>query len=99
MKVLAEQMHRRPEAVRKNLVGLAVVVGHKQIQRTTTTEAPTEDLLTHEEALKLLAGALHALQVPGQDKLELQRLRILVNAFRVMFYSCSHLIFGFKYAS
>ena len=66
MKVLAEQMHRRPEAVRKNLVGLAVVVGHKQIQRTTITEAPTKDLLTHEEALKLLAGAYMPFECLGK---------------------------------
>jgi hypothetical protein len=37
-------------------------------------------LLTHEEALKLLAGALQTLRKSGLEKLELQRLRILVDA-------------------
>ena len=36
--------------------------------------------MTHEEALKVLAGALDVLRKPGQDKIELQRLRILVDA-------------------
>jgi len=42
-----------------------------------------KDLLTHEEALKALAPALALLRQPGQDRLELQRLRILVDAVQV----------------
>jgi hypothetical protein len=61
---------------------MAVVVSKQKFQRTTTTEIKSKDLLTHEEALKLLAGAIKSLQQPGQDKLELQRLRILVDAIQ-----------------
>jgi len=50
--------------------------------RTTTTAIADRELLTHEETLKLLAGVLAALREPGQDRLELQRLRILVNALQ-----------------
>ena len=47
---------------------------------TTTTAIVSKDVLTHEQAVKILAGAIEALRKPGQDKLELQRLRILVDA-------------------
>ena len=47
---------------------------------TTTTAIVSKDILTHEEAVKILAGAIEALRESGQDKLELQRLRILVDA-------------------
>ena len=61
-------------------MGLRVVVDAPR-KRVTTTPVPLgKGLLTHEEALKVLAGAIEALRKPGQDKLELQRLRILVDA-------------------
>ena len=49
---------------------------------TTTTVRFNEDLLTHGQALKVLAGAIQLLREPGQDKLELQRLRGLVDAMQ-----------------
>ena len=64
-------------------LGVLVVVKQKSQKSKTTTTASvplSKDLLTHEQALKVLAGALQALRKPGQDKLELQRLRILVDA-------------------
>ena len=60
---------------------LGVVEVERKIS-STTTAVTSRELLTHEEALKLLAGALAALQEPDQDRLELQRLRILVNALQ-----------------
>jgi hypothetical protein len=81
--VLAKELNRKPEAVRKKLERLGVVGLSPRINRTTTTEvALSKGLLTHEEALKLLLGAVDALTKPGQDKLELQRLRILVDALQ-----------------
>jgi len=59
---------------------MGVVVVKQKIQRTTTTETKSKGLWTHEQALKILVGVLEALRQPGQDKLELQRLRILVEA-------------------
>jgi len=78
--VLAKELDRKPSAVEKKLKRMGVVVGKKRRQKTTTTVIKSKDLLTHEQALKILAGALEALRKPGQDKLELQRLRILVDA-------------------
>jgi len=78
--VLAKELDRKPSAVEKKLKRMGVVVGKKRRQKTTTTVIKSKDLLTHEQALKILAGALEALRKLGQDKLELQRLRILVDA-------------------
>ena len=80
--VLAKELGRKPRAVLAKLNRLGVVVAKQKIQRTTTTEVTDKDLLTHEQALKVLAGAVQLLQQPGQDKLELQRLRILVDALQ-----------------
>ena len=54
---------------------MGVVVSKQKFQKLTTTAVPAAGLLTHEEALKILAGALELLRKPGQEKLELQRLR------------------------
>jgi len=82
LNVLAKELGRKPLAVERKLQRMAVVVSKQKFQKTTTTEIKGKDLLTHEEALKLLAGAIESLQQPGQDKLELQRLRILVDAIQ-----------------
>ena len=42
-----------------------------------------KSLLTHEQALKILVAALDLLKQPGLEKVELQRLRILVDAVHV----------------
>jgi len=85
LKDLAKAFNRQKEAIRMKLnrLGVEVVVRQKlQKPRTTTSELLPANILTHEQALKLLAGALTQLQQPGQDKLELQRLRILVDALQ-----------------
>ena len=78
--VLAKMLDRKPLGVEKKLRRMGVVVGKRRIQKTTTTVPVSRDLLTHEQALKILAGAIEALRKPDQDKLELQRLRVLVDA-------------------
>ncbi|MDH5782049.1 MAG: hypothetical protein OEZ35_00060 [Candidatus Bathyarchaeota archaeon] len=78
--VLAKELNRKPLGVKRKLQRMGVVVGQKKIQRTTTTTIESRGLLTHEQAIKILAGAIEALRKSGQDKLELQRLRILVDA-------------------
>jgi len=77
--VLAKELNRKPLGVKRKLERMGVVVGKSTGQRTTTTAIVDKGLLTHEQALKILAGAIEALRKPGQDKLELQRLRILVD--------------------
>jgi len=77
--VLAKELGRKPRAIEMKLKRMGVVVV-KQAASTTTTAIADKGLLTHEQALKILVGALETLREPGLDKLELQRLRILVNA-------------------
>jgi len=79
--VLGKELGRTSRAIEMKLQRLGVVEVGRKIS-STTTAVTSRELLTHEEALKLLAGALEALQEPGQDRLELQRLRILVNALQ-----------------
>lgn len=60
-----------------------VVVGKTPQEKrlpTTTTEIRLKKIVTHEEAICILAGAIDALKRPDFDNLELQRLRILVDA-------------------
>ena len=79
--VLAKELGRKPRAVEMKLQRMGVVVVEKKLH-TTTTVALSKNLFTHEEALKVLAGAVELLRQPGHDKLELQRLRILVDALQ-----------------
>mgnify|MGYP006267896403 FL=1 len=59
--ILSHELGRKPEAVRMKLQRLgAVVVDQQRIRRTTTTVALSGELLSHEEALKLLAGTARA---------------------------------------
>jgi hypothetical protein len=81
IQVMAERFNLKPDAIRMKLKRLGVVVQQKK-QRTTTRELVPNELKTHEEALKILVGAIEALRKPGLDKLELQRLRILVDSIQ-----------------
>jgi len=79
---MARAFNCKPDAIRKKLdrLGLKVVVQKSQKTWTTTSTLLPKDVITHEQALRVLAGALETLKQPGLDKLELQRLRILVDA-------------------
>lgn len=81
IEILTEAFNLTPDAIRKKIerIGLKVVVQKPQKRRTTTSVLPA-DIITHEQALSILASALEHLKQPGLDKLELQRLRILVDA-------------------
>jgi hypothetical protein len=68
------------------LNGLGFVVAKQNFQRTTATEVADKDLLTHEQSLKVLAGAVELFRKLGQDMLELQRLRVLVDAVQTYDY-------------
>jgi hypothetical protein len=72
LKVLSEKVKRPEGAVREKLkrMGLRVVVEAPR-KKVTTTPVPLEGLLTHEEALKVLAGVLAKLREPCQDKVEI----------------------------
>jgi len=77
-KVLGKELGRTQRAIEMKLTRLGVVEVERKIS-STTTAVKSRDLLTHEETLKILAGALEALREPGLDRLELQRLRILAD--------------------
>lgn len=79
MDILAREIGRPPSAIRKKLKRMGVVVSPKT-SAVTTTAIADKDLLTHEQALKLLAGTLEALRKPDLDKVEITRLRALVEA-------------------
>ena len=78
---MAKELNRTPGAVAKKAERLQLSSGTQR--QTTTTSVPLDkNLLTHEQALKILCSALHTLRQPGLDKLELQRLRILVDTIQ-----------------
>ncbi|MDH5780691.1 MAG: hypothetical protein OEZ29_08890 [Candidatus Bathyarchaeota archaeon] len=64
--MLGKELGRTPRAIEMKLQRLGVVEVGRKIS-STTTAVTSRDLLTHEEALKLLAGALEALREPGLD--------------------------------
>lgn len=81
IEILTQAFNISPDAIRKKIerIGLKVVLQKPQKRWTTTSVLPA-DIITHEQALRILSSALEHLKQPGLDKLELQRLRILVDA-------------------
>ena len=76
--VLAKELGRTSGAVAKKVERLSLYPS----PRTTTSVPIGEDLLTHEQALKILCSALHTLRQSDLGRLELQRLRILVDTIQ-----------------
>ena len=76
--VLAKELGRTSGAVAKKVERLSLYPS----PRTTTSVPLSEDLLTHEQALKILCSALHTLRQSDLGRLELQRLRILVDTIQ-----------------
>jgi len=82
-KVIAAELHRSEGAIRQKCrrLGLEVVVGKKpQKPRTTTSTLLPSDIVTHEQVLRVLAGAMKKAAEPGLDKFEIMRLKVLVDA-------------------
>jgi len=71
-------MRRTPRAIEMKLKRRGVVV-KQEFSRTTTTAIRSKGRFAREKTLKSLAGAIEVVRKPGQDRLELQRLRILVD--------------------
>jgi len=80
--VLAKKVKRSKGGVREKLkrMGLLVVVKSPRKKVTTTSVSLGKDFLTHEKVLQVLAGAITKAGEPGLDKVEIMRLRILVDA-------------------
>ena len=80
---MAQAFNRKPDAIRIKLsrLGLKVVVRKKSRKpRTTTSKLVPGDLLTHEKVLRVLTGAIKKAGEPGLDKVEIMRLKVLVDA-------------------
>ena len=91
--ILAVRLKRKPEAVRKKLRRLGLVVGREQTARTTTSSVRItdkreeldipKDLLTVEEALQMQMKALNNLQKPNLPRLEIMRLRAIIDGVKI----------------
>ena len=86
VRVIAKILGKTRDCVHMKIarLGVEVVVEEKNVQSTTTTTAAElvlpEELPSFEEALKILAAAMNALKTPGLGKLEILRLRGLIQA-------------------
>jgi len=84
---LAEYFHRSQEAIRLKLKRMGLALPQRTqvtLGSTTTLPAikPAQELLTMEEMLKLLLGALKQLQGPGVSSAEIKRCRTIVSTAR-----------------
>jgi hypothetical protein len=85
--VIAVKLNRQPDAVlikcKRLKLKLEVVVAKSYTTTTTTTSLVLpKELLSVEEALKILAGALKASCKSGLDKVEVQRLQVVATLAR-----------------
>lgn len=76
---LAKKLDRPELAIDQKLRRMGLVVINTRRKITTTSVLP-KGLLTHEEALKILSGALQKLTEKDLDRTELDRLATLVDA-------------------
>jgi len=82
-KILAEKIGRNPLGVQRKVERMSLGGGRKKSARKPTTSAAItlgKDLFTHEKVLKVLVGAIEKAGEPGLDKLEIMRLKVLVDA-------------------
>ena len=93
--ILAAQLSRKPEAVRKKLARMGLVVGHeKKNAGTTTTKEETEtetrarlniprELPTIEETLKLQVSAVNALTKSNISKIDIGRFKAIIQGTKI----------------
>ena len=93
--ILAAQLNRKPEAVRKKLVRMGLVVGQeKKNGETTTTREETEqetrvrlnipkELPTIEETLKLQVSAVNALRKGNITKTDIARFKTIIQGTKI----------------
>ena len=83
---IAVKLGKTPEAVRAKMKRLSLEVVDKhslQPRLSTTTAILPENLISLEEALKMLSGALKAACQPGLTKVEVQRLQVVAALARI----------------
>jgi hypothetical protein len=81
LEVVAAELKRTSDAVKKKCKRLGLEVVGAKGYRTTTLKLPKE-LPSVEEALKILAGALEKASECGLDKVEVQRLQVIATLAR-----------------
>jgi len=74
---IAETLGRRPGAVKQKMKRLGLLVVEKPRGRTTTRAILPADLFTHEQVLKILAGAMSHSHDLNLDMVEINRLNTL----------------------
>ena len=83
--LIAHELKKTVGAIRRKIerLGLEVVVQKPTGSRTTTSNSVLpEELISAEDALKMLVGALKAACQPGLDKIEVQRLQVVATLAR-----------------
>lgn len=82
---IAVKLGKTPEAVRAKMKRLSLVVDKHSLQPrlSTTTAILPENLISLEEALKMLSGALKAACQAGLTKVEVQRLQVVAALARI----------------
>ena len=82
LNIIAPKMKKSKQAIRRKIERLGLeVVGQKPVDsRTTTSNAVLpHELISMEEALKMLVGALKMACTTGLSKVEVQRLQVVAN--------------------
>ncbi len=82
LNVIAAKLGRRPEAVEIKLRRSNIEVVVPKGETTTTSLQLPKELISVEEALKILAGALIKAQDSGLDPVEVQRLKVIATLTR-----------------
>jgi len=86
LEVIASKIGKSRAAIKMKMrrLGLEVVVQKPTDSRTTTSNVVLpKELVSAEDALKMLVGALKMACTPGLSKVEVQRLQVVANLARI----------------
>jgi len=82
LEAMADALERPVDAVKQKLRRLSLLVVRPRQVLTTTRAVFPRDVLTHEQVLRILAGALEAGRREGLGKVEVERLSMLASLAR-----------------
>jgi len=86
LNIIAPKMKKSKQAIRRKIERLGLeVVGQKPVDSRTTTSNVVlpKELISAEDALKMLVSALKMACTPGLSKVEVQRLQVVANLARI----------------
>ena len=78
---LAKELDRKPLAIERKLERMGVVVSKWKFQKTLTTVPLTPNLLTREQALKILALFKYVIQAEMNIKIWVFRVTVVLSRF------------------